>query len=162
MQCCLSPQQRGKVVVIQAAVTHINPTKGSPDKVRIYGGSQLQGSIPVGYAIYAEGNTNAAAQTAHHISHGCRCHKIHMTLVGQAEFIGNQDAVYATILQSRQIGFCVSHHRCHGIPIAESGISRQGIQMQHGNDGLFDMKQLLGPKHTHSPLQKKLPGTAGS
>ncbi len=26
--------------------------------------------------------------------------------------------------------------------------------MQHGNDGLFDMKQLLGPKHTHSPLQK--------
>ena len=26
--------------------------------------------------------------------------------------------------------------------------------MQHGNDGLFDMKQLLGPKHTHSSLQK--------
>ncbi len=32
--------------------------------------------------------------------------------------------------------------------------------MQHGNDGLFDMKQLLGLKHTHSPLQKckKTPG----
>lgn len=34
--------------------------------------------------------------------------------------------------------------------------------MQHGNDGLFDMKQLLGPKHTHSPLQKNSQAQPGA
>ena len=34
--------------------------------------------------------------------------------------------------------------------------------MQHGNDGHFDMKQLLCPKHTHSPLQKNSQAQPGA
>ena len=152
MQCCLSPQQCRKVIVIKSAVTHIDAAEGAPDKVRAHGSCQLNGGLAIGDAVHAKGHADFILQPSYHIGHGCRGDEVHMPLVGQTEFIGDEDAIHTAVLQRPQILQGMLYHSLHRITIMPPGITGQRVQVQHGDDGLFDMEHRFGPKHGIAPF----------
>lgn len=107
----LAAQQLGKVVVVQAAVAHIHAAEGAADKLCVHGGRQLNGSQAIGDAVHAVGDADLGLQLADHPGHGRRGHEAHVPLIGQAELVGEHDAVHATILQGVQVARACSTTR---------------------------------------------------
>ena len=147
MQGSLAAQQMAEVVVVQATVTDVNTAEGAADELCLNGSSQLQAGQAVADGIDTVGNLDLTAQAADDVSHGSGSDVVHMALVGQGEFVGENDAVHTAVLQGMQVSAGMLNDGVHIGIVTEHGIAGQGIQVEHGNDGFLGAEKLFSPKH---------------
>ena len=149
--------EHGEVVVVQATVADVDAGEGATDELGLAGGSKLEAGQAVGDGVDAVGNGQLALELADDIGHGGGRHEVHVALVGQAELVGDDDAVDAALLQGLQVTLRVLDGALDGALADITRIAGQRVQVQHRDDGLLDAKKLLGPKHVILPF----PGRSG-
>ena len=121
--------------------------EGAADEGSAGSGGELDAGGAVGDGVHAERHADLGAQVADDVGHGGGGDEAHGALIGQAELVGEEDAVHAAILKGVQILAGMLDDRVEAVALLPARVARQRVEVEHRDDGLLDTEHFLDPKH---------------